>query len=414
MITRIFDPLGLLSPSAFYAKTIMRRLWLAQVHWDSQIPEDIAKDWCDFYHSLSWLREIRIPRYLGSSTGCSYSLCGFCDASEKGYAAVVYLRVTNPSGSTSIYHLGAKTKLAPMKAMTIPRLELSGAVLLALWLARLKRILEIQLVFFLLFAWSDSSIVLSWLNNQHTLYKTFVSNRVFQIQSTLPGCSWQHIRSEVNPADCASRGLLPSELRKCKLYWQGPRFLNSPIETWKQDFPCLVLEQLPEIKPVCLVTREETPCEWSLRFTSFNQMIRVIAQVLRFIQMCRKKSVELGYLRQSELDAAVHVVVKNAQRRYVSDLVDSLLKGTTIPSKSVARLCPFLESVYVVRVGGRMQNSNWSERRQHPMLIPKETHLAVLIVRHWHLYACHARPRLPIALVQQKFWIIGIQLIANG
>ncbi|XP_050054516.1 uncharacterized protein LOC126549427 [Aphis gossypii] len=168
MIARIFDPLGLLSPTIFYAKTIMQRLWLAQVDWDGQIPEDIANDWCGFYHSLSWLREIRIPRYLGSSTGCSYSLCGFCDASEKGYAAVVYLRVTDPSGATSIYLLGAKTKLAPMKAMTIPRLELSGAVLLALWLTRLKRILETQLVLSDVFAWSDSSIVLSWLNNPHS------------------------------------------------------------------------------------------------------------------------------------------------------------------------------------------------------------------------------------------------------
>ncbi|XP_050054515.1 uncharacterized protein LOC126549425 [Aphis gossypii] len=217
----------------------------------------------------------------------------------------------------------------------------------------------------------------------------------------------------MNPADCASRGLPPSELRKCTLYWKGPRFLKSPVETWTQDFSCLGLEQLPETKPVCLLTREDPPCEWAIRFSSFNQMIRVTAQVLRFIQMCRKRSVELGYLRQSELDAAVQVVVKVAQRCYLSDLVGSLSKGTTIPSKSLARLCPFLDSANLVRVGGRMQNSNWSERRKHPMLIPKESHLAVLIVRHWHLYACHARPRLLIALVQQQFWVIGIRLIVH-
>ncbi|XP_022164494.1 uncharacterized protein LOC111029685 [Myzus persicae] len=370
MIARIFVPLGLLSPSTFYAKTIMQRLWLAQVDWDSQIPEDIAND--------------------------CYGLCGFCDASEKGYAAVVYLRVTDPSGATSVYLMGAKTKLAPMKAMTVPRLELSGAVLLAVWLGRLKRILESQLVVSAVFAWSDSSIVLSWLNNPHTSYKTFVSNRVFQIQSTLPSCSWRHVRSEMNPADCASRGLPPPELRKCKLYWKGPSFLNFPVETWTQDFSCLSLEHWPETKPVCLVTRVEPRVEWSLRFSSFNQMIRVTAQVLRFIQMCRKRSVELGFLRQSELNAALN-----------------LHKGTTIQSKPLAHLCPFLDPVDLLRVGGRMQNSNWSERRKHLMLIPKESYLAVLIARHWHLYACHARPRLLIALIQRQFWIIGIRLIVN-
>ncbi|XP_025422902.1 uncharacterized protein LOC112692436 [Sipha flava] len=142
-------------------------------------------------------------------------------------------------------------------------------------------------------------------------------------------------------------------------------------------------------------------------------MIRMTAQVLWFIQRCRKKIVELGYLRQSELDGALHVIVKDAQHRYLSDLVASLHKGTTITSKSLACLCPFLDSFDLIRVGGRMQNSNWSERRRHPMLIPKESHLAVLITRHWHLYAFHARPRLLTALFQQQFWIIGIRLIVH-
>jgi len=67
-------------------------------------------------------------------------------------------------------------------------------------------------------------------------------------------------------------------------------------------------------------------------------------------------------------------------------------KGSSVQSKALARLCPFLDSNGIVRVSGRMQNSNWSERRNHPMLIPKQSHLAVLVIRHWHLYACHARP----------------------
>lgn len=161
MIARIFDPLGMLSPTIFYAKTIMQCLWLAQVGWDSRIPSDVVDDWTHFYHSLGWLMNIQIPRYIGCYTGCSYVLCGFCDASEKVYAAVAYLRVADTSGATATYLLGAKIKLAPMKTMTIPRLELSGALLLASWLARLKRILEFQLGISYVFAWSDSSIVLS-------------------------------------------------------------------------------------------------------------------------------------------------------------------------------------------------------------------------------------------------------------
>ncbi|KAL4083424.1 hypothetical protein QTP88_028740 [Uroleucon formosanum] len=98
---------------------------------------------------------------------------------------------------------------------------------------------------------------------------------------------------------------------------------------------------------------------------------------------------------------------------YLSQSLGGLHRGSPIQSKALARLCPFLDPDGIIRVGGRMQNSNWSEGRKHPILIPKESHLAVLITRHWHLYACHARPRLLIALVQQRFWIIGIHLIAH-
>jgi len=132
MIARIFGLLGLLSPMIFYAKTIMQRLWLAQIGWDDPLPNEIYEEWCHFFHSLSWLTEIQIPRYIGCSTKSRYELCGFYDASEKEYAAVVYLRVTDPSGNTTVYLLGSETKLAPMKTTSIPRLKLSGAVLLAL------------------------------------------------------------------------------------------------------------------------------------------------------------------------------------------------------------------------------------------------------------------------------------------
>jgi len=136
MIARIFDPLGLLAPTIFHAKTIMQRVWLAHIDWDDQLPSDMEEYWQEFNHSLGWLVGIKIPRYIGCSTGCFYLLCGFSDASEKGYAAVVYLRVTDRARDVRSYLLGSKTKLAPMKTTSIPRLELSGAVLLALWLSR--------------------------------------------------------------------------------------------------------------------------------------------------------------------------------------------------------------------------------------------------------------------------------------
>ncbi|XP_025193669.1 uncharacterized protein LOC112593492, partial [Melanaphis sacchari] len=413
MIARIFDPLGLLAPSIFYAKTIMQRVWLAHIGWDDPLPSDLAEEWVSFYHSLGWLTGIEIPRYIGCSTGCRYDLCGFSDASGKGYAAVAYLRVTDLSGDTRIYLLGSKTKLAPMKSMTIPRLELSGTVLLALWLCRLKRVLENQLVINEVFAWSDSTIVLAWLSNPHSAFKTFVSNRVHQVKTAIPQCQWSHVSSEENPADCCSRGLRPSELVKASLYWKGPSFLTSSSDSWPKSVVDLTLDQLPEVKPVCLLTQAQPLIEWYARFSSFDNMVRVVARLRRFVLRCQRKEVKTGFLQQSELDAALIAVVKCAQVCFLREVVECLSKGEEIRHKSLARLSPFMDSHGVIRVGGRLRNSCLAQRRIHPMLIPKESHLAVLIVRHWHQYACHASPRLLTAVVSRRFWIVNIRLIVH-
>lgn len=232
MIARIFDPLGLLAPTTFYAKALMQRLWLEKIGWDDSLPAEIKEEWYQFYSSLGWLSNIKIPRFMGTTSRGSYILCGFCDASEKGYAALVYLRATDSSQLVTMCLLGAKTKLAPMKDITISRLELSGAVLLAHWLAQLKATLEVHLTITDVYAWSDSTVVLSWLKNPHTSFKPFVSNRIHKIETVLPACHWSHVRSEDNPADCASRGLMPSELARYDLYWKGPDFLRQPVTDW--------------------------------------------------------------------------------------------------------------------------------------------------------------------------------------
>jgi len=366
MIARIVDPLGLLAPAIFYAKLIMQRVWVAQIGWDDQLPSDISEDWCDFYQSLGWLVGIKILRYIGCSAGCIYDLCGFSDASTKGYAAVAYLRVTTNLGSVGVYLLGSKTKLAPMKTSPIPRLELSGAVLLALWLGRIKRSLEPQIDISNVFTWSDSTIVFSWLSNIHTSFKTFVSNRIFQIQTTIPVCQWLHARSEFHPADCASRGLRPSKLKEAALYWKGPTFLLSSVDSWSTGISRLSLDQLPEVQPVCVVAQSHPPEEW-------------YAQLHRFILKCRRMDVETEFLKQSELDAAL---VKSAQGYFFRELISNLTRGEEVPRRGFARLSPFLDPYGVVRVGSRLRNTNWSERRRHPMLIPKEAHLAMIVTRH--------------------------------
>lgn len=281
-IARIFDPIGLLAPVLFYAKHIMHQIWEAELAWDDPLPPNLCQNWTTFTEELPILSTIRILRYVATQLQSRVQLCGFCDASERGYAAVVYLRVTSLTGQVSVFLLGAKTKMAPMKTITIPKLELCATVLLARWMARMHQILDGKLYVDGLFAWSDSQVTLSWLKNSHVGFKVFISNREHKVRQLLPSCQWFYIRSSENPADCASRGLLPSELTEHSLYWSGPTFLKKSIETWDQSILLIPVEQLPELK-VSLAVQVTPEVEWISRFSSYINMIKVVTWMLNLL-----------------------------------------------------------------------------------------------------------------------------------
>lgn len=157
-------------------------------------------------------------------------------------------------------------KLAPMKFETIPRMELCAALLLARWMARIKSTLALELNIVDTYAWSDSTVVLSWLSMRHETFKVFVSNRVFKIQTLIPECRWNYIASVDNPADCASRGLMPSQLKRHSLYWTGPIMLSKPITEWIRVLRPISIDQLPEIKPVIPATLAVEESSGSLDF----------------------------------------------------------------------------------------------------------------------------------------------------
>jgi len=129
-------------------------------------------------------------------------------------------------------------------------------------------------------AWTDSSIVLSWLTVTHDTFKQYVSNRVHQVRTLLPSCQWRHVSSEMNPADCPSRGLMPSELPHHQLYLQGPALLREPPQKWGSDIARLPIAELPEVKSVSLAVCLAVPTvEWFTRFSSYDALIRVVARV---------------------------------------------------------------------------------------------------------------------------------------
>ena len=176
----------------------------------------------------------------------SYRLCGFCDASLSAYAAVIYLSIESEDESRMRF-IAAKTRVAPLKKQSVPRLELLSAVLLARLMDTVRSSLSTELEFSSCHCFTDSHVALCWIRNVEKAWKPFVQNRVAEIWSLLLVESWRHIPGDQNPADVASRGTTPRELLVDKLWRDGPKLSldhSVPVEQSDLDVPLECLEEL--------------------------------------------------------------------------------------------------------------------------------------------------------------------------
>lgn len=211
MLARIFDPFGLVAPVTITAKILMQALWLQKVDWDEPLTDDLLRRCLQYQTQLLNLNGIAIPRWTGQGNESHrIELHGYANASNSAYAAVIYLRVESILGQIQVSLLYSKTKVAPLKVQSVPRLELCAAVLLVRAIEFVEKSMKLHQV--PTYCWTDSSVVLAFLKSVPVRWKTFVANRVSEIQTRLPNASWRHVLSTSNPADCASRGITVKEL----------------------------------------------------------------------------------------------------------------------------------------------------------------------------------------------------------
>ncbi|XP_058448777.1 uncharacterized protein LOC131428752 [Malaya genurostris] len=232
-ISSLFDPLGLIGPTISKAKIMLQNLWRLQLDWDTPVAKSFACQWYDFQQNLSALTDLRVSRPVISPGYDRVEIHGFSDASEAAYGACIYLRSIQSEGSCTVRLLISKSKVAPIGTQTIPRLELCAAQLLARLLTQVQNSTNVIGTVYL---WTDSSIVLNWIATSPSAWKTFVANRVAEIQELTSHVEWNHVPSKDNPADLISRGMDLQELLTNDLWWTGPQWLNSTLAPWPEKY----------------------------------------------------------------------------------------------------------------------------------------------------------------------------------
>lgn len=408
LAARIYDINGYLSPVVFWIKCLIQRLWLLHLDWDDALPADIQANWRSFLEELPSISDIQIPRYVLSSSYVSLQLVAFADASEKGFGCLVYLRMEHPHKEAETHLLRAKSKVAPLKTLSIPRLELNAAHLLSKVLRSLTE-LKGRLKISQVVCFSDSKNVLGWLQTPPYQLKIYVANRVVQILESTSPSEWNYIPSKLNPADCLSRGLTPRQLKTHSLYWHGPDFLRLPISEWPHSVIDSPVE-LPELKPISLMS--QNPRNDLLiyfdKFSSFLRLQRVMAYVIRYQNILLKKVSHSGPLSSEELNFALYTYIKLVQREFFREELSLLNQGKPILG-NLRKLSPFLSPDGLIMVGGRLKNAPIPKFMKHPILIPKNSHLASILCDFYHLYSLHGGPQLVQSLIQRRYWIPSLR-----
>ncbi|CAH2207694.1 jg24468 [Pararge aegeria aegeria] len=371
--------------------------------------------------SLSTLNKIIIPRHVIGLEPLSIELHIFSDASQVAYGACAYVRTVSNDNTITNRLLCAKAKVAPVKPLTIPRLELSGAVLSARLFKKISDSLRCK--FNKVVFWTDSTIVLGWLQMAPNLLKTFVQNRVVEILELTGELPWRHVSGKDNPADMASRGVLLNDLATSKLWWNGPQFLHDPIFNdtiiSSETKNILTCEELPEVKSssVFIITQDRELFPFP-RFSHFRRMRRTFAYVLRFIHNARNYKINrqdgalsLDELRKAELGLAKLSQAESYGEEYI------LIKNNNTKNlkSSLLKLNLFIdEKCDLIRVGGRIANSTEFEyNKMHPILLSSKHRFTILLLRHEHTRLLHVPSQALLYEVRQKWWPIGGRNLAR-
>lgn len=405
-IAKLFDPIRWLSPTTIMAKIFMQTLWsIKKLGWDHKLPDEKQIEWETYRQQLSTLEQIKIPRWIGTTEIVNIELHGFADAANLAYAAVVYSKVILSDNSVKVSVISGKTKVAPLKTISTAKLELCGCVLLSNLITKIKTSFHINTID--MHMYSDSTIALAWITSHPNHWNTFVANRVTDIQQLTDVKSWHFVNTEQNPADCASRGVLPSNLKDHQLWWNGPSFLSKRENNWNNETFETDLERRKVIRTMHSKNQwEEGHMDKVLKKQSdIFKLQRITAYALRWLQ--KNKPLRNAIPNATENVTSLKAWIKFAQRQAFGAEIDDCINGDELPSKSkLISLRPFVDIDGILRVGGRLRKSNLPSELKNPIILPKKHHLTKLIIEQAHKSTLHGGPSL-MSVFLKNYWIFG-------
>ncbi|XP_057687730.1 uncharacterized protein LOC130913275 [Corythoichthys intestinalis] len=448
VVSSLYDPLGFLAPFTLSAKLLLQELCKRRHTWDEYIPPYFSQQWSEWLNDLERMTEFKVnrcfkPKNFGKTIKAR--LHHFSDASQDGYGTVSYLRLENAVGRLHVAFILAKARVAPLKQTTIPRLELTAAVLAVKLDAMLQKELELKLEKSTF--WTDSTTVLKYISNETKRFHTFVANRTAAIREATSVEQWRYIGTKDNPADDVSRGMKGADFLMNKRWSNGPKFLSTSEEDWPDSDSKLqpIAEDDPEIKrdltanAIIMKTYENYTYQLMNYFSTWRKLKTAVAWFLRVrhcLRLLHQKRTEthaavckvekdlhkqteevtkrmqvfkrtLGgqYLHPEDLAKAEKTILCFVQGLKFEKEIATLKSGITLKKDSqLYKLDPVLDDG-LLRVGGRVRRSSMPEETKHPIILTKDFHVSTLILRHIHQQLAHGGRNHVLSHLRKKYWI---------
>ncbi|XP_065213364.1 uncharacterized protein LOC135840665 [Planococcus citri] len=413
-VSKLFDILGMLIPVTIRAKILLQDLWIEGKNWDDDISDKLKAEFMNYREQLPSLHAFSIPRcYCTSVNVVSRSLIGFCDASERAYCSVIYIRSIDNNGNIFVSFVCAKSRVAPIKSINtsnIHRLELLGAELLSKLIVRIGLELKIDRENFYLF--SDSQVTLSWIKLDPIKLKQFVSNRIVKIVALTKRENWFYVETKLNPADCGTRGLSSNAFLSNSMWYEGPSWLTDN-EVYDKYISTVspMLNNVPEMKldRTCMLVFAYLPIAYIVeKYYSLYKILSTIGYWLRYIRIlkglvdCKRNEnsvVDISldknrkFLSAGERKQAMFVIIRFVQKEKFDVELQCLQNKVKFPRKSrLKALNVFLDDNGLMRVGGRLENSSLSYDTKHPIILPANCRFMeryVTFVHEKHAHALH-------------------------
>ena len=454
-VNSIYDPLGLAVPVLLEGRLLLQKLVAMgksknkdkPLGWDDPLPDALLTQWQRWRNSLADLEKVSVPRCyhpVGFGTIVRREIHAFSDASEDAIGAAVYLRQVNDRGENHTALVFGQSRVAPIQITSIPRLELCAAVLASQAVDKIMKEMDVEIdeaTFY-----TDSKVVLGYIQNESRRFYVYVANRVQLIRKISSPEQWTYVDTNENPADLATRPVNARNLAESE-WLTGPKFLRTTSSPRKERLEIPLQASDPEVRKevVAFTTRSSQHrglgAERFSRFSSLHSLQRAIANLIVLVKEFKRRQ---NGVRESkgrgsgsannasrlrnptarELQQAITVIIRTAQRDSFGPELSPTLHSGTEPLKASRRensekkrvpkgslpyqLDPFVDSDGVVRVGGRLRQAQLEYGEKHPALLSKNHHVGNLVVRHYHNQVHHQGRQITHGAIRQAgYWLIG-------